>query len=229
MAAMETRRALATLVGVSAIAMAGCGGSSHKTTSTTSLSASVATPPPSPNAVPPNAPAAVRAVAGRVLIAGDLPGLAPQGQRTLGTSAENWVSEEGLPGFERAKEVRRLTGLGFVRAVRERLAPASETGPEAISIVVQFRSARGARADLAAEAQMGEAHGAPPFPAPGIPGARGFGGANGATTGYNVAYAVGRYYYLVGVGYATGSPGAPSRASLVSAAQRLYSRVQRHG
>ena len=139
------------------------------------------------------------------------------------------VSEEGLPGFERAKEVRRLTGLGFVRAVRERLAPASETGPEAISIVVQFRSARGARADLAAEAQMGEAHGAPPFPAPGIPGARGFGGANGATTGYNVAYAVGRYYYLVGVGYATGSPGAPSRASLVSAAQRLYSRVQRHG
>ena len=85
------------------------------------------------------------------------------------------VSEEGLPGFERAKEVRRLTGLGFVRAVRERLAPASETGPEAISIVVQFRSARGARADLAAEAQMGEAHGAPPFPAPGIPGARGFG------------------------------------------------------
>jgi hypothetical protein len=162
-----------------------------------------------------------------VLIAGDLPGLAPQGRRTLAINANSWVAEEGLPQYERAKEVRRLEGLGFVRAVRERLVSAAENGPEAISIVVQFRSLHGALADAATEVRMGEAHGASPFAVPTIPGARGFGGANGGTTGYNVAFAVGPYYYLVGVGYGTGTPQAPTRQNLITAARRLYARVHR--
>ena len=229
---MGTRRWLA---GASAIVLAGCSGSSHKAASTSSAtSGAPASGEPPPGEAPPpgttipaNAPPALRAIAGRVLIAGDLPGLARHGPRTLGINANSWVAEEGLPQYERAKEVRRLEALGFVRAVRERLVPAAENGPEAISLVAQFRSVHAALEDVAAEAKVGEAHGAPPFAAPTIPGARGFGGASGVTTGYNVAFAVGPYYYLVGVGYATGTPRAPTRENLITAAQRLYSRVHR--
>ena len=204
--AVGTRRWLA---GASAIVLAGCSGSSHEAASTSSATSGA---PASGEPPPGEAPPALRAIAGRVLIAGDLPGLARHGPRTLGINANSWVAEEGLPQYERAKEVRRLEALGFVRAVRERLVPAAENGPEAISLVAQFRSVHAALEDVAAEAKVGEAHGAPPFAAPTIPGARGFGGASGVTTGYNVAFAVGPYYYLVGVGYATGTPRAPTRA-----------------
>jgi hypothetical protein len=59
---------------------------------------------------------------------------------------------------------------------------------------------------------------------PAIGGARGFGGSAGGTTGYNVAFASGPYYYLVGAGY---PPGAPGGAAVILAAQHLYRRV--HG
>jgi hypothetical protein len=165
-------------------------------------------------------------VAGRVLVADDLTGFAPQGRRTLGMNAPMWVEEEHLASTEGARETARLQKLGFVTGVRERLVPAS--GPaEAISIVVLFHSAQAARSNLAAEVRMGTAHGASAFAVPGIPGARGFGGSTGGTTGYNVAFAVGNYYYLVGAGYPTGTAQPPSREQLITAAQRLYARVHR--
>jgi len=212
---------------VGALVLAGCGGSSHKSTSATSSSAAIPPPPTSPpGTVPANAPPAVRAVAGRMLVAGDIRGLAPQGMRILGITPETWVMEEQMPPSEQAKEVQRLKSLGFVRAVRERLITAGETGPEGLSIVVQFHSPNGARADVVREVTMGEAHGAKPFPTPAIPGAKGFGGVNGVTTGYNVAFAVGPYYYLVGVGYPSGIPNAPTRQDLINGAHRLYTRVR---
>ena len=55
----------------------------------------------------------------------------------------------------------------------------------------------------------------------------GFGGSSGGTTGFNVAFQSGRYYYLVGAGYPTGAPNMPSRAAVILAAQRLYARVHR--
>jgi hypothetical protein len=55
--------------------------------------------------------------------------------------------------------------------------------------------------------------------------ARGFGGSTGAITGYNVAFAAGPFYYLVGVGSQTDAPLAPTRAQLIAAARRLYGRV----
>jgi hypothetical protein len=65
------------------------------------------------------------------------------------------------------------------------------------------------------------------FAVPVIPGASGFGGASGGTAGYNVAFADGVYYYLVGAGWPTGTPSPPTRAALVTAAQDLYRRVHR--
>lgn len=231
----HVRRGLESLTAVLLLALlGGCGSSGHKTTSSAAASAPTSSTapgqPPGPGAaIPPNAPPALRAIAGRVLKAGDLQNLVPQGRRTLGINVSSWVAEEaqeGLPPSEVSTERQRLTRLGFVTGVRERLTTPNETGPEAISIVIRFRSPRAAMQEVQSELKGAVAHGSKPFAVPRIPGAKGFGGSSGTTTGYNVAFTVGPYYYLVGTGYPTGIPGAPSREQLIAAAQRLYARVR---
>jgi hypothetical protein len=218
----------------SVLALSGCGGSSHKAASTSSATAAAPAsgePPPGEThpagtVLPANAPPRLRAVAGRVLKTGELAGFAPQGARTLGLKPSTWVGEEHLPTTEQASETARLGRLGFVTGVRERLAPTSGGPAEGLSIVVLFGSAQAAGKDLAYETSKGATHGASAFAVPAtIPRARGFGGSSGGTTGYNVAFQSGPYYYLVGAGYPTGAPNAPSRAAVILAAQRLYARV----
>jgi hypothetical protein len=210
------RRALSVgLVGLLAAATAGCGSSSKKT-------ASAATTAPA--TVPSNAPPAVRASAGRMLVAGDLRGLVPQGQRTIATSAKSWVHE--YPPGEQETERRRLEGLGFVRGVSEHLVGSTTNGSEGTSVAILFRSPRSAITNVKNEAESPRFVGKT-FTVQGIPGAKGFGGAVGSETDYNIAFATGPYYYLVGEGYRTGTPGAPTREQLITAAQRLYARVRR--
>jgi prepilin-type processing-associated H-X9-DG protein len=55
----------------------------------------------------------------------------------------------------------------------------------------------------------------------GIPGARGFGEPGSA----NVAFADGRFFYLVGAAYPPGSAAAPSRGEVVAAAKHLFTRL----
>lgn len=161
-----------------------------------------------------------------MLNAGDLTGFAPQGRRILGMNASMWVAGEHLPPAQQRSETARLQHLGFGTAVSERLVPSG--GPaEAISVVVLFHSAQAARSNLAAEVRRGTARGASAFAVPGIPGAGGFGGASAGSIGYNVAFAIGNYYYLVGAGYPMGAPHPPTREELIVAAQRLYARVHR--
>jgi len=218
--------ALAALALASGGVLGACGSSTSTTASTAGSSTAAATSTPSTAAIPPNAPPALRAVAGRMLNAGDLTGFAPQGRRTIGMNASMWIAEEHLPPAEQTSETARLQHLGFATAVSERLAPGS--GPaEAISVVVLFHSAQAARSNVAAEVRRGTAAGASAFAVPGIPGAGGFGGASAGSTGYNVAFAIGNYYYLVGAGYPTGAPNPPTREGLIAAAQRLYARVHR--
>ena len=206
------RRALSlVLVGLLAASAAGCGGSNNKTATTaTTAHASTA---PAPATFPSN----------RLLVAGDLRGFAPQGQPTIVTSAKSWVSE--YPPFEQEKERRRLEALGFVRGVSEHLVGSIKNG-EGLSTAIQFRSPHSAVTDAEDEAKSPH-FGAKTFAVTSIPGAKGFGGVFGSETDYNVAFAVGPYYYLVGEGYATGTPGAPTREQLIAAAQRLYARVHR--
>jgi hypothetical protein len=202
------------LAGLLAATAAGCGSSASKTSGTgTTTSATV----------PASAPPAVRAIAGRLLIAGDLRGFSPQGRRTISTSAESWVHD--YPASEQEKEKRRLEGLGFVRGVSEKLATATNNGAEAVANAIQFRSPHAAATNVVVEATK-PAFGGKTFAVARIPGARGFGGNFGSFTGYNVAFAVGPYYYLVGEGFPTGMSGAPTREELVTAAQRLYARVR---
>jgi len=209
------RRALwVVLVGLLAAWTAGCGGSSKKTASTATTAHAT---------VPSNAPPAVRALAGRMLVAGDLRGFAPQGQRTIATNAQSWVSD--YPPGQQETERRRLEGLGFVRGVGEHLVGSTKNGTEAVSTAIQFRSPHSAVTNVEDEAKSPH-FGAQTFAVAGIPGARGLGGVLGSETDYNVAFAVGPYYYLVGEGYHTGTRGAPTREQLITAAQRLYARVR---
>ena len=209
---------------VAALMLAGCGGSGHNATSTT---ATAATGPPRGSTLPPGAPPALRGVFGRVLTADELAGFAPQGSRTLGTNPQSWVAGIGLPPSEQAKEAARLQRLGFVAGVSEHLVPGNGSGAEALSIVEQFSSRHGATRELAAQLKASEAAGAKAFTVPGIPAAGGFGGSHGQSSGVNVAFAAGSYYYLVGAGWPNGSPHPPTRADVVAAAEHLYRRLNR--
>ncbi len=204
---------------VAAIVLAGCGGSGHTTAATTATSSSTA-------ALPPGAPPALRGVAGRVLTAGELAGFAPQGRRALGINAASWTHEEQLPPAQGASETARLQRLGFIAGVRERLTPAGGGPAEGLSVVEQLRAADAARAELAAEVSQVHAHGrVTAFAVPGIPGARGFASSGAQSSGVNVAFVDGSYYYLVGAGWPAGYPHPPTQAALIAAAESLYRRV----
>jgi hypothetical protein len=206
---------------LAAIVFAGCGSSSHKAaTSSTATASSTAQRPP-------GAPPALGGVRGRVLVAGELSGLTPQGRRILGINPDSWVVEEKIPASQRAREAARLQSLGFVAAIREQLLPPANASPaEGLSIVEQFRAPGAARTELAFQVRQGKGSGATAFAVPAIPGARGFGGSSSESSGLNVAFTKGPYYYLVGAGWPTGTPSAPTRATVIAAAQRLYRRVQ---
>lgn len=210
------------MAGVVTAALAGCG-SGGTTTTVPSTAISGATPAPSA-AIPPNASPGPAAVAGRVLRSSELPGFSQETRRTLGVNARTWVAQQGVPLGEQAREAARLERLGFVSGLRERLVPISAPR-EAISIVERLRSPLQADEELAYHVSPGQTRSAPTFAVAGIPGARGFGGSTFATTAYNVAFAAGPFYYLVGVDFQTGAPHAPTRAQLIAAARSLYGRV----
>ncbi len=205
---------------LAAAALTGCGDASHKGTTS-----AAATAPPSTHSVS-APPAALRGVAGHILLANELPGFKPQDRRVIGVNAESWVAENEYPASERARVVARLQRLGFVAALRERLLPTNGTPAEGLSIVEQFRSSSAARTEVAAEVQADRAVGhVTTFAVAGMPGAVGFGGVKTQFSGENIAFAKGSYYYLVGAGWPTGAKSPPTRADLITAARRLYDRV----
>jgi hypothetical protein len=204
---------------LTAALLAGCGSSSHKTT--THPAATATTPgAPAPAKPPPG-------FVGRVLTNNELPGFTGS-PTSPESSVVAWVSVSGFPANRQAGEEKRLTRLGFVQGLREDLMDGSTPG---ISIVEQFRTPLQARAE--------NAYGAAQFPkessgqgkyttfaVPGIPGALGYGVlASGGQGGINIGFAKGPYAYLVGEELgAQGSPKA-SIADLIAAAQHLYRRV----
>jgi hypothetical protein len=195
--------------------LAGCGGSSHTTSSVLSTSvpvttSTVATPDPAPTGL-----------AGRVLANNELPGFIG-GQPTVDGSASPWLTDNQTPAGQMASEARRLNRLGFVAGAREDLRGSGEAG---LSIVERFRSPAGARAELANELRTFKTAnvGYTPFPVPGIPGALGLGG-KAPPPGINVAFTSGDCYYLVGEEVPVMTAGA--ERSLVTAAQHLHSRLK---
>lgn len=207
---------------LAAIMLLGCGSSGQRTAGAGTAGEAAGASPPA------GAQPSSRGVRGRVLEAGELAGYTPGGQPTLGIDAASWVHEEEIPGSQRARETARLERLGFLAGLRERLHPAGGDRGEGSSIVEQFGSPRGARSELAAGVQQLDASGRPftTFAVPGVPGARGFAQAGAESSGLNVAFTKGPYFYVVGAGGPQGSSAKATPAIVIAAAQRLYGRVQ---
>jgi hypothetical protein len=202
------------LVGVvAALMVAGCGGSSLKT-STVGTSAPAATSSTTTTASTPTS-----GIASRLLASNELPGF-KGGQPSVSNTASAWLAHLQTPSYY--FETKRLTRLGFVAGASENLTGPS--GRDGLSLVEQFKTPGGARSELANELKVSQttAPGYAPFPVAGIPGALGFAAAG---PGVNLAFASGDYYYLVGAFVSTVS--ASSEATIIAAAKRLYRRV--HG
>jgi hypothetical protein len=219
------------VVAVGAIALAGCGSSRNASTTAHTISSAAGNPgaPAPPGAPPGPPPAAARAIAGRALRAGDLPGFTPQGDTAIAATAATWVrqSEAQAPAAQRTAQVKLLRRLGFLAGVDEHLERNGGGAAESISVVERFNSQSGARAEQRAQVARLKHSGLVFFSVASIPGAQGLEtGPGGPFTGLNVAFTRGAYYYLVGLGYPAGaSPPPATRAQLTTAAQRLYARV----
>lgn len=203
---------------VGAVALAGCGGSSH-----TSSTKAVTSAPTTATTTAPTTPPA--GIAGRLLTAGEAGFIAPT-TTTVDHTAQGWVTDTGTPsGGGRPQEVARLRRLGFIAGATENIT--SSDGAGGLSFVEQFSTPGAARAELANEIRSSKAgfSSYKQFPVPGIPGAIGFGGSGNGSSGINVAFTDGDYYYLVGQGVTALGP-EPEHA-LIAAAQSLYHRVQR--
>jgi hypothetical protein len=66
------------------------------------------------------------------------------------------------------------------------------------------------------------------FPVPAIPGARGYRVSGGGSVGENIFFADGPFLYLVGQGRSSGDKTPPTRAGLIAAVKKLYTRVHGH-
>jgi hypothetical protein len=160
----------------------------------------------------------------RVLHAGELGGLAPVSSPRVTRSAADWGLQSNMdPGALRRNR--------FVAGIWEQLQwPARQWA--GLSSVGQFGSPKLAAAvigpDVAARIAQAKGNGGTgtPFAVPGIPGARGLSVTSRGTAGYDVEFADGPFWYLVGVGFAAGNA-RDAKAQLLAAAHRLYRRV--HG
>jgi hypothetical protein len=191
-------------VGVAAcVLLAGCGGSSDKSSS------SGATAPATPTT----------GIASRVLTGNELSRFKTS-QPSVSNTVSRWVTSRQTPTQDVAAETKRLTRLGFVAGASEDLSGSSGPG---LSTAEQFKTAGGARSELANEVKVfkGQAEGPKTFAVAGIPGAVGL-AATGAG-GVNVAFTSGDYYYLVGA-FVT-KVNASAEAAIGAAARHLYTRV----
>jgi hypothetical protein len=166
----------------------------------------------------------------RVLRADELSGFTPARSQSKDDPGE-WakIAPGALVNVE-----QRLRRAGFVGAVREDLAAASDDRG-ALSIVIRLGSAAAARAELArqrhdyaTESTRLAGHTYAPFAVTGIPWAQGFVSRDpDGGTGINVIFADGAFVYHVGAGWGRGASNPPTQRALIQAATHLYERI--HG
>jgi hypothetical protein len=196
----------ALVIGViAATLVAGCGSGGGKT------STSVTTP----TATTPGAAKATSELAPRSLRAGELKGFGPVGPGTTETDAQGWLSLIGDATIDAAK----YTKSGFVAGFKRDLQSGGVPGQ---SLVVKFRAAPQAAAEVIRYSRS--VPGSTYFPVPGLPGAKGL-TARGQTTGDNVAFSKGAYFYAVGRVRQRGLGAKESRATVIAAAKSLRARV----
>ena len=157
----------------------------------------------------------------RVLGPGELSGFSINGPPEVARSAKAWLRPV-TPGEFRAAAA--LKARGFVVGAREYL---TGSNAQAVSDVMEFKTARGARVALA-QFVVGVRAGSyslTRFSVPGVPSAQAAATSAVNRKAFNIAFADGRFWYLVSVGYPPEAGKHPTRAIVVAAARALYRRV----
>jgi hypothetical protein len=167
----------------------------------------------------------------RLMRTSELGGLVVPGRPRLVTDIVEWTTG-GPTGEWEPLDPKSLYLAGFVRGLREGYGPKADDGMSALSSVAEFRTAAGARDEVASEVES--VHPPAPtyvaFPVAGIPRAHGFKKEAPGITFYFVMFNDGRFQYEIGFGgsaWAIHRHGPAIKAQMIAAAQALYRRV--HG
>ncbi|MEA2243089.1 MAG: hypothetical protein QOD24_2645, partial [Solirubrobacteraceae bacterium] len=129
---------------VASVVLAGCGGSSHKTSTAATRA------PATTGSTATTANTSRSSIASRVLSTNELNGFKGS-QPSVDNTVSGWLADRQTPSGEIASETKRLTRLGFVAGASESL-----TGPsgEGVSMAEQFKTPSGARSELASEVKV---------------------------------------------------------------------------
>jgi hypothetical protein len=157
----------------------------------------------------------------RVLGPSELPGFAINGPPEIVPSAAAWYR---VKLSRRFKDSAALKARGFVVGAREQLIGLNA---RALSVVIEFKNPRGARAmasQTIADLRSGS-YALKRFAVPGIPDAQAAASSTANDKALSIAFADGRFWYLVSVRYPPKAAKPPQRTSLIAAARILYRRV----
>jgi hypothetical protein len=163
------------------------------------------------------------------------PFLSLPGQSTTPYKTSNqWVAvDTSLTAAQTLAEVARLNGEGFVALLSRQLGTPQKEPWGGLSWVMQLHSAAAAKSELAANVRDASTTSKSPdtytaFKVREIPDARGYYLTSPSGDGDNVVFAAGPYLYFLGVGWSAKPKNTPTKAQLVTAATRLYKRVEGH-
>ena len=161
----------------------------------------------------------------RLLKPGEFTGFEVEPAQTF-TNALEWASLEGIG--DTTGEQHWLERHGFVAGAFAQLATPKLSHRSALSYVVRFRAAAGARADVARRLKP-----APPagvkmstFAVTGIPGAHGLAFVGSGGRRYFVSFSDGPFSYGVWAFTTKPDDPLPTAAQLAAAALRLYERIR---
>jgi len=167
----------------------------------------------------------------RLIKQGEFAGLRTESTTHSFKTAKAWVASGPHPSAaQTSAEIARLHREGFVAVLSEFLDRGSARG-SGLSWVMQLGSAASARAELKVDLAENKAQGGGSFSAfsvPAIPGARGYRVSGGGSVGENIFCADGPFLYVVGQGWSSADKTPPTRAGLIAAVKKLYTRVHGH-
>lgn len=193
------------------VGAAGCGSSGASSTSTGTSAAAASTTPT--NAIPP---------ASLVAPTGTLKGFSASGAPQTATSTQRWAEISSQPD-ELSRETARLAREGFREGVGQHYKAAG--GPAALSLVLVFDSAEGAKQEvkhyLQADPRFG-LHLEEGVTVAAIPGSL----VVGEGPAGNVLFTTGHCFVLVGDELAGSASQAQANAVPIAAAAVLYGRVK---
>jgi hypothetical protein len=196
----------------------GCGGSSKTHTAT--------------SATPGGAISGPQSLVAHLPPINQFPRLQPISAPNVVSSPQVWVASLGLPGTPGQLDAARLTKLGFIAGVQEELGSNEPSVAEVDALVEQFHTAGAARAELRYRLATARSTGRSPgykfarFSVTGVPSAVGYSTKQPANLSDAVAFAAGRYFYLIQSVLPSGSKVVITKRQLSTEANAWYRHLQ---